>query len=245
LEERLEIDTPEGVVFGYQVAGIGSRFLAALVDTVIITVLLVASLFGWGAMIDLLDGSGLGVWVVALGILFVFALTWGYYIFFELVWNGQSPGKRWVGLRVIRTDGMPITLLDSLIRNLVRIIDFLPAYYATGLITMFCNAQARRLGDYAAGTLVVKDQRGVTLESVRQQVLETGAPALDAPAASLSESDYRLISDFMSRRQELRNRDELAQQIATAVAVKVGLPPPRSAAEAEDFLASLARQPRR
>jgi uncharacterized RDD family membrane protein YckC len=244
LEERLEVGTPEAVVFGYQVAGIGSRFLAALVDTVIIVVLLVASLFGWGAMTDLLDRSVLGGWMVALGVLFVFALTWGYYIFFELVWNGQSPGKRWVGLRVIRTDGMPITLLDSLIRNLVRIIDFLPAYYAVGLVTMFCNAQARRLGDYAAGTLVVKDQRGVTLESVRQQVLETGAPSLDTPAVRLSESDYQLITDFLRRRQELRNRDELAQRIATAVATKAGLPAPRSVAEAEDFLARLARQPR-
>jgi hypothetical protein len=79
---------------------------------------------------------------------------------------------------------------------------------------------------------------------VKQQMLETGEPSLDAPAVRLSESDYRLITDFLRRRQELRNRDELAQRIATAVAVKAGLPAPRSAAEAEDFLARLARQPR-
>jgi uncharacterized RDD family membrane protein YckC len=240
VEERLDIDTPESVVFDYQVAGVGSRFLAALVDTIILGILLFAFFCGLGAIASLtFFSSVLSAWVVALAVLFVFALIWGYYIFFEVIWNGQSPGKRWVGLRVIRTDGMPITLIDSVIRNLVRIIDFLPLYYAVGLVTMFLNAQARRLGDYAAGTLVVKEQRGVTLESVQRTVAAApGPPTL----VSLSAKDYRLITEFLNRRHELRNREELAQRIAATVATRLGLPRPSSAREAEDLLAQLARQ---
>ncbi|MEK7327557.1 MAG: RDD family protein, partial [Chloroflexota bacterium] len=97
-------------------------------------------------------------WLVAIFGLISFAFFWGYYILFEMLWNGQSPGKRWVGLRVIRTDGTPITLTESIIRNLVRLVDFLPAYYGVGVVTMFINEQSRRLGDLAAGTLVVHDR---------------------------------------------------------------------------------------
>jgi uncharacterized RDD family membrane protein YckC len=245
VEERLDIDTPENVVFDYQVAGIGSRFIAALIDTLILSITLFVFNCGAVLLAGLAFDSGLDSWVVALYGLLIFASIWGYYIFFEMVWNGQSPGKRRAGLRVVRTDGTPITLVDSLIRNLVRIIDFLPLYYAVGTVTMFLNSQARRLGDYAAGTLVVKEQRDVTLESI-QRALNTGVAIPDAAALfELSESDYQLMGDFLSRRHELHNRDELAQRIATAVAAKLGLPRPSSAKDAEELLTRLARQSRR
>jgi uncharacterized RDD family membrane protein YckC len=245
VEARLDVDTPEGVVFGYQIAGIGSRFIAALIDTFVLAASLLAFVCGLAAASNIVSISWLGRWLSALAVLFVFALTWGYYIFFELVWNGQSPGKRWVGLRVIRTDGTPVTLVDSLIRNLVRAIDFLPLYYVVGLVTMFSSAQARRLGDYAAGTLVVKERRDVTLESLQQQARRLDASVPDAlTPLDLSEQDYVLITDFLDRRDQLRNRDELAQRIAAAVAAKLGLPQPSLAAEAEDFLIRLASQAR-
>lgn len=245
MEERLDVDTPEGVVFGYQIAGIGSRFMAALIDTFVLSALLLAFACGLTAMSGVAFNSGLDSWMTALSVLFIFALTWGYYVFFELVWNGQTPGKRRVGLRVIRADGTPITLVDSLIRNLVRVIDFLPLYYVVGLVTMFSNAQARRLGDFAAGTLVVKEQRDVTLASVQQQAQQVGAVVSDASAPlDLSEQDYLLVIDFLDRRHELRNRDELAQRIAAAMAAKLGLPQPSSAAEAEDLLIRLAGRSR-
>jgi uncharacterized RDD family membrane protein YckC len=237
VEERLDIDTPEGVVFDYQVAGIGSRFIAALIDTIILTVLLWIFSCASSATMGFLPE--LGSWAAAWLILISSVLLWGYYIFFELIWNGQSPGKRRAGLRVIRVDGTPITLVDSLIRNLVRIIDFLPFLYALGLVTMFFNAQARRLGDYAAGTLVVKEQRDVTLTSLTQSSW-SGPPT----ALNLSQDDYRLVTEFLERRYELRNRDELALRIAAAVAAKLGLPQPTSAAEAEALLTRLARQSR-
>src|SRR5215510_11634669 len=95
-----------------------------------------------------------------------FVLFWGYYIFFEMLWNGQTPGKRWVGLRVIRTDGTPITLSESFIRNLTRLVDFLPAAYGIGIISMFLDKQSRRLGDLAAGTLVVHDRAPISIQSL-------------------------------------------------------------------------------
>jgi uncharacterized RDD family membrane protein YckC len=230
----LNIDTPENVAFGYDVAGIGSRFLAALVDSLIIAILLVV-VFVTGALLtnmlfDNLDNSATG-WIVALMGLVAFAFLWGYYIFFELLWNGQSPGKRWVGLRVIKTDGTPITLSESIIRNLVRLIDFLPAYYGLGVVVMFINDQARRLGDLAAGTLVVRDKVKVTLESLGQQASRPfpGPPPLaasdsDLAVERLTEADIRMAEDFLRRSYELANQDQLGRQILRALHKRMDTP---------------------
>src|SRR5688500_8083340 len=169
-EEILDIHTPENVAFGYQVAGIGSRFLAAMVDTSIILLLQFVVL---ATFIAILSASGgdisvnqLAPWIIAVLGLIAFLFFWGYYIFFEMLWNGQSPGKRWVGLRVIRADGTPITLSESLIRNLARLVDFLPAAYGVGIVTMFIDKQSRRLGDLAAGTLVVQDHASLSIQDL-------------------------------------------------------------------------------
>jgi uncharacterized RDD family membrane protein YckC len=143
-DDYLSIDTPENVAFGYDVAGIGSRFLAALVDTILILVLLVVvnlPLFLLAGVLSATLTDEISIWAFAISGLISFALFWGYYIFFEMIWNGQSPGKRWVGLRVIRADGTPITLVETIIRNLVRLVDFLPAYYGVGVVTMFVNGE--------------------------------------------------------------------------------------------------------
>ncbi|NEP84537.1 MAG: RDD family protein, partial [Okeania sp. SIO3B3] len=173
-DEFLNIDTPENVAFGYEVAGIGSRFIAALVDTIFIIILQiivnVAVAFLGRLIFDLLDIpldsatiDTILAWLLAGFGLLAFVLFWGYYIGFELFWNGQSPGKWMMGLRVLRTDGSPISLAEALIRNLVRLVDFMPAFYGVGVVTMFINAQARRMGDLAANTLVVYDQDAITL----------------------------------------------------------------------------------
>lgn len=240
-DDFLSIDTPENVVFDYDVAGIGSRFLAALVDTILIIILqivvnltlvfLLSNLLG-----SLADNEGLAGWVLGVMVLASFAFLWGYYIFFELFWNGQSPGKRWVGLRVIRTDGTPITLTESIIRNLVRLVDFLPAYYGVGVIVMFINAQARRLGDLAAGTLVVRDRATITLESLdqRSSSLDLGLSpsrtnvATDWPIEyleHLTEADIRLAEDFLRRRYAFANREDLARRIARALSHRMALSP--------------------
>src|SRR5262245_43839706 len=132
LDDYLTIDTPENVAFGYEVTGLGSRFMAAIVDTLFILIIqvivnLVLAFVVLGVLSRFVeDEEALLIWAMALLGLVAFAFFWGYYIFFEMIWNGQSPGKRWMGLRVIRTNGTPITLSESIIRNLVRLIDFLP-----------------------------------------------------------------------------------------------------------------------
>ncbi|MBF8283189.1 MAG: RDD protein [Anaerolineales bacterium] len=266
-DDYLSISTPENVAFGYDVAGIGSRFLAAVVDTLIILVLqvvvnltllaLVLSLFR-----DRLDfDSPVVGWLIAAFGLIAFAFFWGYYIFFEMLWNGQSPGKRWAGLRVIRTDGTPITLAESIVRNLVRIVDFLPAYYGVGVVTMFVNGQSRRLGDLAAGTLVVRDRAAVTLESLAARPAAPLAPALPSaadpaspspttpatgwPVERLTSHDLEMAEDFLRRRAQLSNRAALAQRIVQALLKQMNVPPgPMDERQAESVIAEIVQASR-
>lgn len=230
-DEFLRIDTPENVVFGYEVAGIGSRFMAALVDTLLILVLQLFVYMPLSLLVrSMTDGSA--GWLVALFSLIAFVFLWGYYVFFEMLWNGQSPGKRWVGLRVIRTDGTPISLAESLIRNLVRLVDFMPAYYGVGVVAMFINEQSRRLGDLAADTLVVRDQAAVTLESLSARKITIGGripPPSDLhwPVKHLTNQDIQMAEDFMRRRTKLSGRTLIARQVALALLQRMGLPEDR------------------
>jgi uncharacterized RDD family membrane protein YckC len=250
-DETLDIQTPENVAFGYQVAGIGSRFLAALIDTLIIillqiVVLVVLLLVLRAFNVTLLDG-GVASWVYAIFGLIAFVFYWGYYIFFEMLWNGQTPGKRRVGLRVLRANGTPIALSESLIRNLARIVDILPAAYGIGIVTMFLDRQSRRLGDIAAGTLVVYDRAPISIQdlSVKRDIhLRPWALAnisLDGfPIERLTNDDLNLIESFLQRRDQLTHRDQLAIQILNRLYSRLGLPPPTVGRfEAEDTLAAI------
>lgn len=250
-EETLDIQTPENVAFGYQVAGIGSRFLATLVDTLIILFLQAVTVLALILALIALDAALLGndfsAWVLALFGLLLFILFWGYYIFFEILWNGQSPGKRWVGLRVIRRDGTPITLSESLIRNLTRLVDFLPVAYGIGIIAMFLDKRSRRLGDLAAGTLVVHDRAPISIQSLsaRRPVnfpMQGPKPvSLEGfPLERLSNDDLNLIEDFLSRREQLTHRETLAGQILNTLHTRLGLPlTALNRIEAEDTLLAI------
>jgi hypothetical protein len=177
----------------------------------------------------------------------LFIFFWGYYILFEIFWNGQTPGKRWSGLRVIRNDGTPVTLSESIIRNLVRIIDLLPAAYGIGVITMFLDKKSRRLGDLAAGTLVVHDRTPITIQSLSVKRAINFKPqgvnriSLDGfPIERLTNEDISLIEDFLSRRDQLTHRDTLAIQILNTLHTRLGLPQPAiSRIEAEDTLLAI------
>lgn len=248
-EEFLDIQTPENVAFGYQVAGIGSRFLASLLDTIIVGLLQVVVLVLLILTLNMLSGSTfaeqLSTWLVAILGLIAAVFYWGYYIFFEMLWNGQSPGKRWVGLRVIRADGTPITLSESLIRNLARLIDFLPAAYGVGIVTMFIDKQSRRLGDLAAGTLVVQDHASISIRdlSVKRTVhLRPWAKVSveGFPVERLTNNDLNLIENFLQRRDQLTHRDQLALQILNTLYQRFGLPLlTLNRHEAEDTLAAI------
>jgi len=248
-DETLDIQTPENVAFDYHVAGIGSRFLSTMIDMILIVLVEVVVIF---AMLLILRAFGddpfsnqASAWVIAIFGLVTWLFFWGYYVFFELLWNGQSPGKRWVGLRVIRGDGTPITMSESFIRNLVRIIDFLPATYGIGVITMFIDKQSRRLGDLAAGTLVVLDRAPITIQELSVKRAVNLHPWKDVPLEGfpverLTNNDLNLIEDFLQRRDQLTHRNQLAVQILNTLYARLGLPPRTvNQTEAEDLLASI------
>ncbi|RPJ49818.1 MAG: RDD family protein [Chloroflexi bacterium] len=267
LDEKLLIDTPENITFGYEIAGIGSRFLAALVDTTLIVLLqilvngllllVISSSLDLGEALRSGDFGGTSIsWVIALMGLISFFFFWGYYIFFEMLWNGQSPGKSLTKLRVIRADGLPVTLTESIVRNLVRLIDFLPIYYGIGVVTMFINHQSRRLGDLAAGTLVVRESAaGISLKSLEPQEIRLPRPEVapgnssstdqtpaSYPVDRLSAQDIQMIEAFLSRRGDLNNRRALALQLACALLSRMGLPADQlKEAEAEESLAAILR----
>ena len=167
MREEYTIETPENVSFGYEVAGIGNRFVGALIDVLLLgAALLLLNLLA-GAVLGVTEGFGnltldsddlswAGGLVVATFTLLNFIMFWGYFALFELLWNGQTPGKRVARTQVIRSDGNPVGFLGVAVRNLVRIVDFLPSAYLVGFVTMLLNRRARRLGDFAAGTMVVR-----------------------------------------------------------------------------------------
>jgi probable phosphoglycerate mutase len=244
VDDRYTIDTPENIEVAYDIAGIGSRFLAAMIDTLLIGIAQAIVFLIVGLTSAAIGVRAAGDLLAALGALLAFAILWGYYITFELLWSGQSPGKRAIGLRVVREGGRPINVVGSAIRNLIRIVDFLPALYGIGVLVMFVDRRSRRLGDLAAGTLVVKERRSVTLASL------TAAGAVTPPALApgealpqptlpniqmLNDQDYHLVQEFLSRRSELGRdaRARLGAQLAGGIQSRLGLP---QGGDAERFL---------
>jgi uncharacterized RDD family membrane protein YckC len=232
MNEQLSVETPEQIDINYQKAGIGSRFYAALLDTLLLIILIIVGTYVNITFITRL-GDVLGNWLGAVGGIVVFALFWGYYMVFEITTNGQSPGKLALGLRVIKEGGYPISFADSAIRNLVRVVDFLPFCYGAGLFVMLINKNWQRLGDLAAGTLVVKTSRKKdAFTGVDSKV--SVSPINTSPQEFLytdwiqpelvTESELGMIREYLSRRPILSDirRHELARSIGTPIAEKMG-----------------------
>jgi uncharacterized RDD family membrane protein YckC len=241
-------------------AGIGSRFIALLVDYLI-----------WGAGLVVLVLLGIALlpalnsfnrisaqWAEAIVIFILFFVNWGYFTLFEAFWNGRTPGKRVAKIRVIQRSGRSIGLVESMARNLVRYVDQLPFFYAVGVISMFVTRQHQRLGDLAAGTLVVRDQepdsplwadtgsRTFTADLYRQAPIPEPHTALRLPAtgiAKLCSADLEVLEGFFARRLDmsLTTRRALAERIASAIRAKSGLDIP-AGASVETFLEATARQ---
>jgi uncharacterized RDD family membrane protein YckC len=246
--DTIKIDTPENVTFDYDTAGIGSRFLAALVDTIII-IFLQLIVFGTTLLLFNIFFESLSLedsltWILAILGLISFALLWGYYILFEILWNGQSPGKRLVGLRVIRVDGTPISASESVIRNLVRLIDFLPLAYGVGVVTMFIDTNSRRVGDLAAGTVVVHDRQlkglnELSTGTLSSSILQNAVPQ-EFPIEKLTPHDLEIIEEFLLRRDELSNRGALARHILKSLITRLDLTDSLIPLDrAEDILAAI------
>jgi uncharacterized RDD family membrane protein YckC len=230
-DDSYDLRTPEQLDLQYDLAGLGSRFMAMAVDMLIQGTIVGAlvAVFGFGAALfatgtrgffgrdgDLILGVG-----VAVAILLVFALTWGYFLVFELIWNGQTPGKRLAGIRVLTTRGEPVTLVHALVRNLLRLVDILPTSYMVGAICILVTRRSQRLGDLAAGTVVVRERRAEL-----PGTLPPLDPALALPpqlASVFSSEDVRLARDFLLRAPYLTRarRSELGRQVAATLRARL------------------------
>jgi uncharacterized RDD family membrane protein YckC len=160
----LRIETPESVTVTYPLAGIGSRGLAAIVDLTMLALMLLSEAAALALFTYLVTRFGgidvigrFGPWLFALLVLAMFVTYWGYYIFGEVFQNGRTYGKQVMHIRVVRDDGSRIGVLDSVVRNVVRLIDILPGTYAVGILSLVLSPQTKRLGDMAAGTVVIAE----------------------------------------------------------------------------------------
>jgi uncharacterized RDD family membrane protein YckC len=245
-EEILTIETPEHVELQFALATIGNRFLACALDHAIQLLLMIAAIIAAISLTSTLgelntradaaiaEGS---LWIFALTTILIFTINFGYFVIFETVWSGQTPGKRWLRLRVIQTDGRPITFFSALTRNLIRGADMLPSllffpFYSLGIISVFATARSQRLGDIAAGTVVIKERAAeapsfdeVFSSAVIDTAMRRLAPPVDfrADTRLLGGGEIEVIEAFLRRRNEIpeRPRQWLAWRIAVPLMEKL------------------------
>ena len=236
LDDELVIETPERVELHYVLANVGNRFLAAAIDHLIQGGLGFVALVLAGAFSSRGLFSSMGVWAAAITVLVIFAIYWGYFVIFETLWSGQTPGKRIMRLRVVREDGRPVRFFEAFTRNLLRLtLDFQPfPTYAIGVISIIFSARSKRVGDFVAGTVVVKERATeaptlaeiINISNIEQQRIERAAPApFSADTRLLAENELRAVQTFLKRRYELTpiNRTALAVRLAQPIAAKLGI----------------------
>ena len=236
-EETLIIETPERVPLHFALASIGNRFLACAVDHAIQLVALgliaIASMIL--ANIDFVESTSEAApkWVYAIMIILLFLTFTGYFAFFEWIWSGQTPGKRWLKLRVLREDGRPITFWEASVRNLLRSLDMMPApFYSIGLISVFATTRDQRVGDMVAGTVVVREREAeapafaeVFAAPVSDPALRRSFKPVDFTASlnSLTESEIQVVETFLRRRWDLSDtpRQWMAWRVALPILYKI------------------------
>ena len=216
-EDILIIETPERVPLHFALASIGNRFLACAIDhgiqflaiiVIVIAFFLLASISDLGNQF-----SNAPKWVKALMIVIVFLIFSAYFAFFEWIWNGQTPGKRLLKLRVLREDGRPVTFWEAMVRNLLRTLDMMPApFYSIGLISVFASSSDQRVGDMVAGTVVVREREAeapafaeVFASPVSDPAMRRSFKPVDfvAELNVLAEPEIQVVETFLRRRWDL------------------------------------------
>src|ERR1035438_4999730 len=264
LSDTHTIETPEQIPLEFAVAGIGSRFLALLIDTLIqfgVGIALLLTVAVLGVALTFRNTPGFSQAAGVLLIVSAFLLFFGYFAIFELVWNGQTPGKRMIGIRVVKDSGRPLTAAETIGRNLMRIVDSLPSFYAVGIIAAVCNSQNKRLGDFVAGSIVVRerslqemkpDLQNIQAQSPAESPAQSPAPSnaaaalplLPLGAQALSMEDLTLIDTFLHRRHSLEMivRARMAHEVFDRVKDKLSLPPGDASVESILEMAAYQRR---
>jgi len=219
VQETYRIATPEGVSLELSLAGLGSRFVAQLVDVFLMGLVL-------GAVVVALLVTGTGGYAAgAILAATIFSLFFVYPVAFELGAAGQTPGKRLNGLRVVHDDGSPLTFRSSALRNVLRLVDLLPGLYLVGAIAIFATRSNQRLGDLAAGTLVVREPRTVATGAAEIPKVEETADELPAwDVSGLHAAELAALRRFLERRDSLDAvpRGLLARDLAERLRPSVG-----------------------
>jgi len=243
-EETLVIETPERVPLAFALASIGNRFLAAAIDhfiqyvSIAIVVWLFLSAAGFGEQAGMIEEirSEAPKWMIAVMIFILFLLFAGYFIFFEWLWDGQTPGKRLLKLRVIREDGRPITLWEAIARNLLRVFDAIPGFllpiYSVGLIVIFLSNRDQRVGDIFAGTVVIRertDEAPTFAETFSNRLADAAfrrvqkRTEFNVNVTALSAEEVEVVESFLRRRWDLTDRQRvwMAWRIALPLMYKL------------------------
>lgn len=236
-KEQVGIKTPEFVSIQFQLAGLGSRaaaylldqFILAVVNILVIIVLLI--LLSGGTSFSALDDEISSI-IFGIAIIGLFIFNSGYYIFMEFYFGGKTIGKKILGIRVIQDNGHSLTLLSSFIRNFMRIVDSLPASYLTGLLMIFFHPKHKRVGDLVAGTIVVherKVKRLGKLTPIEKEIQKRGLSKHDISIEefslrALNAQDWNLVRTYSSRLLQLplEERHDLTKQVAEILFPKLG-----------------------
>lgn len=237
MQEAEIIETPENVELRIPLAGMGSRLLAGLVDHLLLVLLYIVLFFGLVLVLSLnpldwITPTGTtGAWGLAVLIVLFFLIHWGYFILFEFFTNGQTPGKKYLRIRVTQQEGRPVTFVGVLVRNLIRPVDAL-GFYAVGGICMFFSRRIQRLGDMAAGTIVASEQTfdySARTDKKKDRICweepEISPEALRA--SELQPREYRLLSNYWARRHQLtpEARERVLRRLLTPILDRLGREP--------------------
>jgi uncharacterized RDD family membrane protein YckC len=227
MDRTLRVKTPESIAFSYELAGLGSRFLAVAIDVAIQTLVMIGIIWGLvyaGTHMSsaaMRDASRASKFEESLAIAFIitiiFVIYFGYFIIFETFWNGQTPGKKLMGLRVVRDGGYPADFASIAIRNVIRVGEAVAGLYAISAVAALMSPENKRLGDMAAGTLVVRDTATAKLAAILEEPPDAARPIM------LTAEERSLIDLFVVRRQGMTpgNRAVMAARIAQRVRPRV------------------------
>jgi len=227
LERTVTVRTPESIAFSYDLAGLGSRFLALAIDLIVQAAIFLALFILWGVAAlrlgQLLESLRVRTHLpeaafVSIALIVVFLVGYGYFIAFEMWWNGQTPGKRVLGIRVVRDGGYPIDFSAALVRNLVRVVESLFGFYAVSFVSMLLSAQNKRIGDFAAGTIVVRDGSFQVTDPSRWTAGDevSATPSSLEGVSGLNRDELALVRRYVERRTVLPR--DAAQSTAASIA---------------------------
>lgn len=241
-EETLIIETPEHVELQFALASVGNRFLACVVDhTLQVLALVIVSTLTYNLSAGarrlgsrMISGVEEGnLWMMAALIIAMFLIFFGYFTFFETVWSGQTPGKRWLKLRVIQEDGRPIGFFAAFARNMLRLADMIPPpFYSLGVVSIFASARSKRLGDFVANTVVIKERSAEApkfeevftseeIDSARRRVAK--AVNFRGDTRVVTETEMQVVENFLRRRYDIpeQPRAWLAWRVAAPLLNKI------------------------